>query len=314
METPQSSPRLLRFHGTLFENMVFEPRPGWETDRITGTRPETGNGTYLVELLSSEGKGLVSVSPQVTMRGPCFSEGEPRWADIAIYIPLHPDARELVFRRNDLELYRTKIAPQRPRLRLSRPTKLAKDRLKITWSAKHSKALTFQVLYLAEDGRAFPLASNLTESTFAADLRSLPGSRRGRLGVLATDGLRSAFEKSGPFRVEDKPPRVWIQSPVSSDTLPTDQPVTLNGHAVDVGGRSLTDAGLQWLVDRKTVLEGSRLGMATLEPGTHEIVLRYAPKGRMLAEQRVQITIASRSAEQELYMRSLRKMIASEGA
>jgi hypothetical protein len=49
--------------------------------------------------------------------------------------------------------------------------------------------------------------------------------------------------------------------------------------------------------------------MAMLEPGPHEIVLRYAPKGRVVAEQRVQITIAGRSAEQELYLKSVREMI-----
>lgn len=289
--------------------MVFEPNPGWETERIAGSRPEGGDGTYLVELLAANGKVLVSVSPQVVMRGPCFSEGEPQWAGIAIYVPLHPESRELVFRRKDLELYRTDITPRPPQLRLTKPTKLAKDRAKVSWNARHSKPLTFQVLYLADDGRAFPLAADLTETTFTADLRTFPGSRGGRLGVLATDGLRSTFEKTGPFPVEEKPPRVWIQSPGPDETLPADQPVTLSGQAVDVGGLSLPDTGLQWLVDRKRVLNGSRLAMARLEPGLHQIVLRYAPSGRVVAEQRIQITIAGRSAEQELYLRSVREMI-----
>ena len=309
-EPVTNSPHLLRFHGTLFENMVFEPLPGWETERVAGPRPESGDGTYFVELLSADAKVLVSVSPQVIMRAPCFSEGEPQWADIVIYVPLHPEARELVFRRKDLELYRAEITPQPPQLRLTRPPKVAKDQIKISWSATHSKPLTFQVLYLADDGRAFPLAADLTDSTFTADLRTLPGSREGRLGVLATDALRSAFERSDPFRVEEKPPRVWIQHPAAGDTLPPDQPVTLSGHAVDVGGLSLTDTGLQWLVDRKLVLEGSRLGMAMLEPGPHEIVLRYAAEGGVAVQQKVQITIANRSAEQELYLKSLREMIA----
>lgn len=314
MESRVSSPRLLRFYGTLFENMVFEPWPGWETERIAGPRPEGGNGTYVLELLSEEGKVLISVSPQVTMREPCFIEGESRWADIAIYVPLHPDARELVFRRKDLELYRTEIAPRPPRLQLGKPTKLAKDRVRIRWNATHSQPLTFQVLYLADDGRVFPLSPHSTESTFTADLRKFPGSRRGRLGVLATDGLRSAFAKSRPFPVEDKPPRVWIQSPGSGDILPPDQPLTLNGHALDVGAQSLTDGGLVWLVDRKIVLEGSRLGMCMPEPGPHEIVLRYAPGGKVLAAQRVQIRIANRSPEQESYLKSLREITATYGS
>ena len=289
--------------------MVFEPQPGWETERIAGPRPETGDGDYLVELLAADGKLLVSVSPQVIMGGACFSEGAPQWADVVSYVPLHPGARELLFRRKDLEIYRAEITSQPPRLHLAKPAKLTKDRIKVSWSATHSKPLSFQVLYLADDGRAFPLAGGLTESTFTADLRALPGSRRGRLGVLATDGLRSAFERTGPFRVEEKPPRVWIQSPGSEETLPPDQPVTLSGHAVDVGGLSLPDTGLKWLVDRKQVLEDSRLGMAMLEPGPHEIVLRYAANGKVVAQQRVQIVIAERSAEQELYLTAVREMI-----
>lgn len=70
-------------------------------------------------------------------------------------VPLHPSARELLFRRGEVELYRAKVAPEPPRLRLRRPAKIGKDRVKISWSAKHTASLTFQVLYLTDAARAF---------------------------------------------------------------------------------------------------------------------------------------------------------------
>jgi hypothetical protein len=268
----------LRFSGYLWENMVFEHLPGWETETVSGPRPPQGDGTYLVELLSAEAKKLISVSPQVSFRGPCGPGGGVDVAEVEIHVPLHPAARELVFRRAELELYRAPIAPEPPRLRLGRPSKVAKDRFLISWTAKHTAPLTYQMLYLTDDGRSFSLAAGLVEAEFTADLRSLPGSRRGRLGVLATDGLRSAFEESSSFRVEEKPPRIWIQRPGQDEILPPDQPVTLNGQATDVGGQGLPDSGLRWVVDGKVVLEGSRIGVAAaLEPGPHKVSLRYTP-------------------------------------
>ena len=309
MRTNQTA-RFLRFWGFLLESMVFEHLPGWETESVSEPRSPQGDRTYIVELLSAEGKKLISVSPQVSFRGPCGPGGGLNIAEVKIYVPLHPAAVELVFRREELDLYRAPIAPAPPHLRLGRPSRVAKDRILISWTAKHTVPLTYQVLYLTDDGKSFSLAAGLTETRFTADLRSLPGSRTGRLGVLATDGLRSAFEKSSSFPVEDKPPRIWIQSPGEDEILPPDQPVTLNGQATDVGGQSLPDRGLRWLVDRAVLQQDSRLGMASsLEPGLHRITLQYAPDDRVLAEKRISITIANRSPEQELYQRMLNEII-----
>jgi hypothetical protein len=310
---------LIRFLGVLWENMVFDHLPGWETDYIPVQRPPQGDGTYLLELRADDGAVLVAVSPRVSFRGPCppgggsnsadILAGALDFADVLAHMPLHPDGRELLFRRADLELFRAPVAAAPPALSIDESTPVDEDRVELSWSANHVTPLTFQILYITDDNRVFSMARGLTETTFTADLRGLPGSSNGRLGVLATDGLRSAYALSGDFRVTDKPPIVWIQTPGPDDTLPADQPVNLSGQAVDVAGFSLPDEPLVWYVDREVVARGTRLALASgLQPGPHQVRLEYAPEGRTTAVGTVEIRIAERSPEQEEFLRLLAEL------
>jgi len=297
---------LIRFQGVLWENMVFDHLPGWETGYISVQRPPQGDGTYLLELRADDGAVLVAISPRVSFRGSCPPGSGPDFADILAYVPLHPDGRELLFRRADLELFRAPVAAASPALSIDETTPLDEDRVRVSWSANHLTPLTFQILYITDDDRVFSLARGLTETMFTADLRGLPGSSNGRLGVLATDGLRSAYAPSEDFRITDKPPIVWIQTPGPDDTLPADQPVNLSGQVLDVAGFSLPDEPLVWYVDREIVARGTRLAIASgLQPGPHQVRLEYAPEGRTTAVGTVEIRIAERSPDQEEFLRLL---------
>jgi hypothetical protein len=300
---------LIRFQGVLWENMVFDHLPGWEADYIPVQRPPRGDGTYLLELRADDGVVLVAVSPRVSFRGPCPPGGGPDFADVLAYVPLHPDGRELLFRRADLKLFRAPVAAAPPALSIDETTLVDEDRVELSWSANHVTPPTFQILYITDDNRVFSLARGLTETTFTADLKGLPGSSNGRLGVLATDGLRSAYALSEDFRVADKRPIVWIQTPGPDDTLPADQPVNLSGQALDVAGFSLPDEPLVWYVDRGIVARSTRLALASgLQPEPHQVHLEYAPEGRTTAVGSVEIRIAERSPEQEEFLRLLAEL------
>lgn len=288
----------VRFQGILWEGLVFDHIPGWETE-IVHLRSAEGDGTCAVELRDEDAGVLVTVFPEIRFRRQMPNTGQDS-ADVLAYVPLHPEARELVLRRGDRQLFSAPVASRPPELRVTDTVPMEKDRVQMRWSAQHSLPLSFLVLYLTEDDRAFVVAGHLTETAMEADLSALPGSRRGRLAVLATDGLRSAFQTSPAFHVSTKPPRVWIQAPVGGSALPADQPLSLIGLATDVGGMRLSDEGLVWLVDGKVVIRDIAVAPATgLEPGVHGITLRYEMAGRVVAEAALEVTIAERSPEQE---------------
>jgi hypothetical protein len=294
----------LRFAGLLWEDMTFEREAGWETERIAD-RPKEGSGEYSLELLDADGRALVEVRPPVDFdRATTYPQSGIRNTRVVAYIPFDTGGRELVFRRGDRVIDRREVAAEPPGIRITELKRDDKDRVRIRWQAEQrsQNRLTYRVVYLVDDKRAFSLASGLEKTDFEADLSGLPGSKVGRLSVLATDGVRSAFAVSEPFPVSDKDPRISIQSPQPRQLLQADQPVSLNGQATDVAGASLAHDDLIWLVDGETVAKGTPLAIATgLEPGKHVVTLQYRPGKRVLAEESVEFEVAKRSPEQEAF-------------
>jgi hypothetical protein len=297
--------KFLRFTGLLWENMVFERAPGWETDTIE-RRPGEGDGEYLLQLLDGNGEELVRVAPDVDFyRKTTIGPAEMLWADIVAYIPLHPDTRELVFRRGDRVLHREGVAREPPRIEVGEVRRVGEGRIEVSWRAEQSEGapLSFDLLYVLGRQRAFYVARGVRETSYVVDLAPYPGGSEAQIAVLASDGTRSDFAMSNPFEVEDKPPQVWIHRPAPEETLPADQPVSLAGQATDVAGATLSSEHLVWEVDGTEVDRGTDLAMATgLQPGRHEVILRYADPAGPPAEQRSTFTIAERSEMQEQFL------------
>lgn len=295
----------IRFAGQLWEDMRFERENGWETERIA-ERPEEGKGDYVLELRDGNGQVLVSVYPLVDFdRRSTSPQPGMRDTRVIAYLPLHPDGHEIVFRRGDIIIERGQVSEAPPEITIVDLDVRKGDKVRVRWEAKHPEhlRLSYNVVYLVSDKRTFPVARGLDKTEYVADLSRLPGSRGGRLSVLATDGVRSAFAVSKAFAVSTKPPQISIQSPAPGETVPADQPVNLNGQATDVAGASLPHDGLVWRVDGKIVASGMPLALASgLEPGSHKITLEYNSGRRTLAEQTVTIRVAKRSAEQQEFL------------
>jgi hypothetical protein len=300
----------IRFAGRLWEDMRFEREAGWETERIA-ERPEEGKGDYLLELRDEDGQALITVAPLVDFERQSTSP-QPGMRDTRViaYLPLHPKGREIVFRRGELILSRERVSEAPPEVTISGLDVNRDDRVRLRWEAKHpeGRPLTYNVVYVVSKERAFSLARGLIRSEYVADLSSLPGSKEGRLSVLATDGIRSGFAVSDPFSISDKPPLLALVSPSDNETMPADQPINLSGQATDVAGASLPSDGLVWRVDGKVVARGTTLALATgLEPGRHTVTIEYRSGRRTLGEQSVTIRVADRSAAQQEFMRQDRE-------
>ncbi len=298
----------LRFAGRLWEDMTFEREAGWETERIAD-RPKEGSGEYVLELVDQESRPRVAVHPHVDFdRATSYPATGMRNTRVVAYIPFDRGGAELVFRRGGRVIDRRDVAPEPPEIAITELEPRGKDRVRIRWRAERrsEQPLTYRVVYLVDDSRAFSLASGLENPSYTADLSGLPGSRTGRLSVLATDGVRSSFAVSEPFPVSQKGPQISIHSPTAGQVVPADQPVNLNGQATDVAGASLPQDGLIWLVDGKVVHKGTPLALATdLEPGEHTVSLRYRPGKRIEAEASVGIEVAKRSPEQEAFREAM---------
>ncbi len=298
----------IRFDGTLLENMVFERKPGWETE-LVAHRPTEGDGTYQLELRDADGKVLVSVSPRVDFQKFCtLQDHAMRSTRVVAYLPFKPEGREMVFRRGDYEIDRDTVAADPPRVRITEVKSQPRGRVRIGWRSTHpaGKPLTYNVAYLAHAKRGFILVRGIRRTEYIADLSRFPGGIAARLAVLATDGTRSAFAVSKRINVTAKAPRVSIQAPIDRAELPADQPVTLSGLAVDIAGATLPDEFLLWRLDGEEVARGTRLALAQgLQPGEHRATLRYKPEKGVATEASVTFIVARRSRDQQRLLRLL---------
>jgi hypothetical protein len=295
---------LLRFVGRLWENMIFERAPGWETDRVE-RRPDQGDGEYQLELRNADGEVLVRVSPDVDFyRRTTIGPGEMLSADIVAYVPLRRDGRELVLRRGDLVVHREDVSPEPPQIDVNAVQRHRGERILISWRAEgpEGRDLTFDLLYVVNRERAFYLARRVAGLSYVAEIASYPGGQQIEIAVLASDGTRSSFSFSPAFEVEARPPQVIINIPLPDTVLPADQPVSLSGQATDVAGAPLPLQHLRWEVDGREVGRSRDVAMATdLEPGPHEAVLRYADPVGPDGEQRRTFVVAERNPEQQRF-------------
>lgn len=293
-------PSLIRFSGTLTETMDFALSWGWETRRVLDN-PGRGDGRYRLDVLAASGDALSSFSPRVDFR----REGDLAVANVVAYVPLPPGAVEIVFMRvepSERLLARAPLAAQPPRVAIT-TQEVGERSVRLAWAADHEQPLRYTVMYLRDDGPPLTLAFAVEDQRITVPLADLPGSPAGRLAVLASDGLRSAVVESEPFAVPETPPTVVVMQPREDAGHPPDNPLSLLGMAHDPGGFELPDEGLVWSVDGREVGRGSRVAAsAALEPGLHEVELRYAGSDSVA---RLAVRVAERTEDDEALRRLL---------
>jgi hypothetical protein len=299
---------LIRFTGVLREDLTFVHVPAWETDYVF-ERPDEGDGTYVVDLLDGGERLLTRASPVVGWRAPTPpDEGGLRLANVLIYLPTHPDARLLVFRRLEpslAEIFRAEVSEQVPVIGdVTLTGARRRGAVRVKWTAKHDRHVTSSVFLIRDGAPALLLAAGFQKYSFEIDPASLPGPA-GRVAILVTDGFRSSTAIGPAVDGLSTDVRLEITAPEPSDVLVPDQPVTLAARASDVAGGSVPVNNVAWAVDGKPVAEGAVAATPPLEPGVHEIVATASTIGNPLGPATISITVANRNEDQEAYAKLL---------
>src|SRR5207244_2589383 len=136
-------------------------------------------------------------------------------------------------------------------------------------------AVKWAVQYSADNGQTWrTLATDITQSSYEADLDELPGTTQARLRVIGSDGVNTDEDDSdGPFTVPDKPPQALITAPANGARLPAGERIALAGEARDLEDGPLADEALTWSSNRDGPLGTGRDVSVTLSAGTHVITL-----------------------------------------
>jgi hypothetical protein len=157
--------------------------------------------------------------------------------------------------------------------------------LTLSWQTSDTDprdTLLTTVQYSADNGQTWQaLLTNLpsssalqTQTVTLTNISSLPGeTASGRVRVLVSDGLHTAFATSTPFNVTNRAPEPQINLPAPGETLPVGGRLILRGSAVDSEEGVLSDAALRWRIDGMSAGVGLNITVAGLAPGSHTATL-----------------------------------------
>jgi hypothetical protein len=287
----------LRVRGDLWADGTYRPLPGWETQRLARTSRSDSDLTLTV--LDADGdviaRGPIHRRPKLCRDRELRSSASER---LFGHVVLHPRTTQLVVTLDRQPIFTTEIAAQPPRIQRLTVEPERDELTLVEWTADHEKPLTFNLMYVDPLRRVIPIAQGLTDTRYQLDTTDLPGGGAAAVGLIATDGTRSASLRSEAFPVPMRRVELCMIAPDGTTTVHPGHPFSLIGTARDLAGRTLPDAGISWLIDEKTVASGTALACAHLAvPGDHIITMLYQLEGRPVARLQRSITIAPHGSE-----------------
>jgi len=307
----------LHIRGLLAENMVYRPRPGHESSRPE--RRSDGDTAFQLVLLDRKGNTLLSVAPQVTPRG-CGHAEHPLRFRVRGSLPLHPEGKAYELRRGDLRLYLADIpsaapvlAPPRCRVGVNTVTlrwkhcqaqetpEMACAPDQAAYRSSHGPAtrrVTYSVVAAMESGRRITVARGLTETTHTVDLSLMPVGGKGKLFLIAGDGVRSSEVEASSIDVPMRAPTLHILLPAPDARVAFGRPISVLGCLLDMGGQPLSPGNSVWRIDGERFAAGTLVAaLSDLKPGTHRLTFTFELAEAARTEASVSIEVEQPDAE-----------------
>jgi hypothetical protein len=200
---------------------------------------------------------------------PTFFATDQEWATFVTRLPYNAETQSVVLRLGEKELGRLDVPTDRPFFTLLHP---GDDDfidptgvLHLHWAGHDSEhPMTFYVRYSHNDRDWARPGVNLHTNDYYLDLREMPGGKRCRVEVIATNGYRTSYASTRHFEVPTKPPELLLEH--------NDGPV-LFAQGVSREQGPLTGDQISWLADDNVIGTGGTLDIRTLPAGTHQITV-----------------------------------------
>jgi hypothetical protein len=243
-----------------------------------GTPNPPGEGEYCVEL---EDGGTVVGSQCFDPRFD-MSEvpGPPEPSPFSLVLAWVEGIDRIVLRHGTDVLDSVAVSANAPTVQVTAPSggALLGGTQTVQWQAQDGDgdSLSFALLYSWDGGASFfPIAADISETSYQANLDDLAGGNDAFFRVIATDNTgNSASGDSEHFRVATKPPVATILAPEDGSEHQIGNPVVLTGSAADKEDRTLPPEAYVWSSDRDGQIGTGPLNpVADLSPGWHTITL-----------------------------------------
>jgi len=169
--------------------------------------------------------------------------------------------------------------------------------LEVIWRSSDADGdeVSVTILFSRDDGATWRVVgANLRDpGVRLLHLDALPGTRDGRIRLIASDGFNSTeITTSEAYEVANKGPQVAIMSPADGAEFDATQTVVLLGMATDLEEGAVADAALVWRSDLDGDLgSGPSLLTRMLSTGTHRLTLSAADGEGAVSEFSISVTI-----------------------
>ena len=125
-----------------------------------------------------------------------------------------------------------------------------------------------------------PIAADLHKTSLLVDTRKLPGGRRARFRVVATDGVLTGIATSRtPVSVAFKRPRVSIASPRPRSAFTEGDRIQFVANVEDLQNQTFPSRNVVWRSSLQGVIGRGQTISAALKPGTHRISVSATNSG-----------------------------------
>lgn len=293
--------------GVLKADDTLTLRPFERIQSATGPGEAPASSDYTLTLLDGAGATLLTwpFEPMANTSG-----GTDRV--VALMVPDAPGARSAVIKHNDQVLLTVTASANPPTVHLLSPNggETLTGIVTVRWDASDADTpdsrrlaegaaagLTFSLQYSTDDGAHWSsLATDLSGVTsYSWDTLLTAGTTRGRLRLIASDGLNTATDESdAAFTVPNKTPEVTIIEPVPEAFYFRGQPVVLRGRATDPEDGPLEGISLTWSSNLSGTLgTGRELWLTTLPAGRQQLALEATDSKGAIGAIPVWITVST---------------------
>jgi hypothetical protein len=238
-------------------------------------------GDYAIQVLDAADATLLTLPFDVSFLYTEIEGQPPLELDnvpFAFRLPEQPGAAKILLTKGTQTLDTIQVSDHAPSVTVLEPNggENWNSTHTIRWQASDQDGdpLTFIILYSPDDGNSWlPVAWGIQGRSYNVDIESLPGSDKGRVRLIATDGYRTTLDDSdGPFSVGGKPPAANIINPEHQTRFQPGDVVRLAGTAFDVDDGLLSGESLVWSHEDTVMGIGGEM-RAHFPTGIHRVTL-----------------------------------------
>jgi hypothetical protein len=261
-----------------------------------------GNGYRLV-LLNAQGQELLNQPFNFLP-----IDDAPDTGYISLVVPFSQGATTIRLLKDDRPqpIAERTISAKAPRVRNLTATTLNNETVRLEWKGRDPDKdnLTYTIQFSPDNGnRWIPVAIDQLATRYDLAIATIPGTNQQNTGifqVIASDGVNTGNGVSAPLAIANKPPALYLASPVSDNTYMLGQEIALQGLVWDIDQATLTGESIRWSSDRDgDIGSGDLIHFVPRTLGEHRITAQITDNEGLSATEERLIRVVNPEEEQE---------------